>query len=129
VSQSRVDAGDGLRAENQSRQLVELKAVDESWPLFGVAEIHAEPDCGRAGLRRRRHCGRRRQTLMDRLHVKRGDLVKLGDATFRMMAVLDKSLTASRPAELGRLLDVAEGIARHRLVTTEAWSTTPIASL
>ena len=30
------------------------------------------------------------QTLLDRLHVKRGDLIKLGNATFRVMAVLEQ---------------------------------------
>jgi putative ABC transport system permease protein len=80
---------DGKQAE---RDLVELKSVDDHWPLFGaptfipaihVADaIHCEADgiCGAAA----------EQTLLDRLHVKRGDLIKVGNATFRIIAALDK---------------------------------------
>src|SRR5215472_133105 len=80
---------DGKAAE---RELVELKSVDDHWPLFGQPifspatsvgdAIHCEDDgiCGAAA----------EQTLLDRLHVKRGDLVKVGDATFRIIAALDK---------------------------------------
>ena len=50
------------------------------------------------------------QTLLDRLHVKRGDLIKLGNATFRIMAVLDKRagphlhrlLAGAAPAGVGQ---------------------------
>ena len=43
--------------------------------------MHCEDDgvCGAAA----------EQTLLDRLHVGRGDLIKLGDATFRIIAVLN----------------------------------------
>ena len=79
---------DGKQAE---RQLVELKAVDDAWPLFGAPGftpaqslgdvLHCEDDgiCGAAA----------EQTLLDRLHVGRGDLLKLGNATFRIIAALD----------------------------------------
>jgi putative ABC transport system permease protein len=72
------------------RQLVELKAVDSRWPLFGAPTLvpaqnladvlHCEADgvCGAAA----------EQTLLDRLRLKRGDLMRIGDATFRVMAVL-----------------------------------------
>lgn len=79
---------DGKQAE---RQLVELKAVDARWPLFGapgftpaqsLKDITACEDdhvCGAAA----------EETLLDRLHVKRGDLVRIGGATLRIIAVLD----------------------------------------
>ena len=79
---------DGKQAE---RQLVEVKAVSESWPLFGAPSftpsqsladmVHCEDDgvCGAAA----------EQTLLDRLHIKRGDLLRLGGATFRLIAVLN----------------------------------------
>ena len=72
------------------RNLIELKAVDGSWPLFGQPSftpeqklsdvIACEDDdiCGAAA----------EQTLLDRLYVQRGDLIRIGDATFRMMGVL-----------------------------------------
>ena len=79
---------DGKQAE---RQLVELKAVDAHWPLFGAPELHARPETARVlaceddGI-----CGAAaEQSLLDRLHVKRGDLIRIGDATFRIIAALD----------------------------------------
>jgi putative ABC transport system permease protein len=75
------------------RQLVELKAVDANWPLFGkpvlspaipLADAIACEDDGVCGLAAE-------QTLLDRLHVGRGDLLRIGNATFRVIATLVKS--------------------------------------
>ena len=109
---------------NQSRQLVELKAVDDRWPLFGAPKfipVQALRDvlaCEDDGI-----CGAAaEQTLMDRLHVRRGDLIKLGNATFRMMAVLDKEPDrVSTGFELGpRLLVSLKGLPATGLVTAES---------
>jgi putative ABC transport system permease protein len=77
--------------DNRNRQLVELKGVDARWPLFGApAYIPAQQTrdvlaCEGDGI-----CGAAaEQTLLDRLGVRRGDLIKLGDASLRIMAVLD----------------------------------------
>jgi putative ABC transport system permease protein len=79
---------DGRSAE---RELVEVKAVNNTWPLYGapgftpaqnLADIlHCEDDgiCGAAA----------EQTLLDRLHARRGDLIRLGNATLRIIATLD----------------------------------------
>lgn len=76
----------------QEREMIELKAVDDHWPLFGAPTftpaipladvVHCEADgvCGAAA----------EQTLLDRIHEKRGDLVRIGSATFRIIATLDK---------------------------------------
>ena len=75
------------------RQLVELKAVDGNWPLFGapvlapamkLRDVIACEDDGICGLAAE-------QTLLDRLHVKRGDLVRIGEARFRVIAALVKA--------------------------------------
>jgi putative ABC transport system permease protein len=73
------------------RTLVELKAVDRRWPMFGAAgltpaqNIHDVLACEEDGV-----CGAAaEQSLLDRLHVKRGDLMKLGNTTLRLMAVSD----------------------------------------
>jgi putative ABC transport system permease protein len=78
-------------AHGPDRTLVELKAVDRRWPMFGapvlipaqktgdVLACEEDGVCGAAA----------EQSLLDRLHVKRGDLMKLGDATLRLMAVVD----------------------------------------
>jgi putative ABC transport system permease protein len=81
-----------LRGGRQAeRNLIELKAVDSAWPLFGQPSFTPEqklPDmlaCEDDGI-----CGAAvEQSLMDRLHVTRGDLIKIGDATLRVMGVLN----------------------------------------
>jgi putative ABC transport system permease protein len=79
---------DGKQAE---RDLVELKAVDAKWPLFGapgftpnqkISDVLACEDDGVCGAAAE-------QTLLDRLHVRRGDLLRIGGATLRIIAVLD----------------------------------------
>ena len=79
-------------AANGNRQLVELKAVDDRWPLFGQAQFTPRQTIGDVlaceddGI-----CGAAVEaTLLERLHVARGDLIRLGRATLRVMAVLDK---------------------------------------
>jgi putative ABC transport system permease protein len=79
---------DGRQAE---RELIELKAVDTAWPLFGAPSFTPEQStadalyCEDDGV-----CGAAaEQTLLDRLHLKRGDLIRIGDATLRIMAVLN----------------------------------------
>ncbi len=73
------------------RNLIELKAVDDAWPLFGQPSFTPEQKlsdvlhCEDDGV-----CGAEvEQTLLDRLHVVRGDLIKIGDATFRVMGILN----------------------------------------
>ena len=63
--------------DNRNRQLVELKGVDDRWPLFGapvfkpaqpVRDVLACEDDGVCGAAAE-------QTLLDRLHVTRGELI------------------------------------------------------
>ena len=95
----RISAGISMRAmayalrggQQAERQLIELKAVDESWPMFGAPSftpdqktadvLYCEDDgvCGAAV----------EQSLLDRLHIGRGDLIRIGDATLRVMAVIN----------------------------------------
>jgi len=95
-AQGRVSLALSMRAMayargNSARQLVELKGVDASWPLFGAPKLSPAQDlrdalaCEDDGV-----CGAAaEQTLLDRLHVGRGDLIKVGNATFRIMGRLD----------------------------------------
>ncbi len=95
----RVSTGVSMRAmayafrggRQGERQLIELKAVDGAWPLFGAPSFTPEQKtadvlfCEDDGV-----CGAAaEQTLLDRLHVQRGDLIRIGDATLRIMAVLN----------------------------------------
>ncbi len=128
-SQGRVSEAVSMRAmvyarDTGGRQLVELKAVDERWPLFGapqftpaqkLSDVLACEDDGVCGIAAE-------QSLLDRLKVARGDLVTLGNATFRVMAVLDREPDrVSTGFELGpRLLISSKGLPATGLVTTES---------
>jgi putative ABC transport system permease protein len=75
------------------RQLIELKAVDSKWPLFGAPVLSpAIPLSDAIACEEDGVCGvAAEQTLLDRLRVKRGDLLRIGKATFRVIATLVKS--------------------------------------
>lgn len=128
-SQGRISRALSMRAmvyarDNTARQLVELKGVDERWPLFGAPRLRPAQDlhdviaCEDDGV-----CGvAAEQTLLDRLHVQRGDLIKLGDATFRIMAALDgEPDRISTGFSLGpRMLVAAKSLPATGLVTPES---------
>ncbi|HET7083615.1 MAG TPA: FtsX-like permease family protein [Rhizomicrobium sp.] len=110
--------------DNSARQLIELKGVDSRWPLFGAPRLIPDQPladalaCEDDGI-----CGvAAEQTLLDRLQVKRGDLLKLGNATVRVMAVLDKEPDRiSTGFNLGpRLLISSKGLPATGLVTPES---------
>src|SRR3954467_14547723 len=127
--QGTVSEGISMRAmayaqANQNRQLVELKAVDARWPLFGAPSLIPAQDlrdaiaCEDDGI-----CGAvAEQTLLDRLHVRRGDLIRLGNASFRIMGALDKEPDRiSTGFSLGpRLLISAKGLPATGLVSPES---------
>jgi putative ABC transport system permease protein len=128
-AQGRVSQTLSMRAmayarDNSARQLVELKGVDDRWPLFGAPKLNPAQDlrdvlaCEDDGI-----CGAAaEQTLLDRLHVRRGDLIKLGDATFRVMAALDSEPDRiSTGFSLGpHLLISSKGLPATGLVTPES---------
>ena len=89
-----------LVARSGERQLVELKAVDDKWPLVGEATI--EPSGSLAGALSQ-HDGEygllTEQVVLDRLGLHPGDRARLGTATFRISGALthepDRVATAS----------------------------------
>lgn len=71
------------------RQLVELKAVDGSYPFFGTVELSPAQNLARALSCDEAVCGAvAEQTLLDRLHLVPGDSVKIGAQVFRVRAAL-----------------------------------------
>lgn len=72
------------------RQLVELKAVDSAYPFFGSVSLAPARDFQKslrcdAGI-----CGAvAEQTLLDRLRIAPGGLLKIGAQVFRLSAVLN----------------------------------------
>jgi putative ABC transport system permease protein len=77
----------GVEAE---RELIELKAVDRAYPLYGHAVLSPGMDLRSALACGDSICGVAvEQTLLDRLHVWRGGTIRVGNANFRVAAVLD----------------------------------------
>ncbi|TCD13915.1 ABC transporter permease [Oricola cellulosilytica] len=80
------------RLEDQSDQsLVELKAVDGSYPLYG--ELVTKPALDRSALFGERegvYGLATQQILLDRLNLKVGDRVRLGNATYEIRATIER---------------------------------------
>ena len=78
-----------LRSDETDQALVELKAVDNAWPLYGTATT--EPQMSVADIvagSGKVFGGSAPQTLFDRLSLKIGDRLKLGDIEIELRAVL-----------------------------------------
>lgn len=78
-----------LIAPNGERQLIELKAVDPAWPLIGRPVFAPAQPVGAALAMQDGHAGLvAEQVVLDRLRLHPGDLVRLGNAMFRISGVL-----------------------------------------
>ncbi len=78
-----------LVAPSGERQLIELKAVDAAWPLVGAPVLSPAMPLPDALAPRAGHYGLlAEQVVLDRLGLHPGELVRLGNATFRVSAVL-----------------------------------------
>ncbi len=67
--------------------------MDGRWPLFGAPVLApAMPLADAIACEEDGICGiAAEQSLLDRLHVRRGDLLRIGEARFRIIAVLVKA--------------------------------------
>jgi putative ABC transport system permease protein len=71
------------------RQLIELKAVDSRYPLYGRVGLSPSRDIHQALACAGKICGAvAEQALIDRLHVARGATLRIGVQVFRIAAVL-----------------------------------------
>jgi len=104
------------------RALIELKAVDGDYPLYGIVGLSPSIDlrsalaCGAPSTR----CGAVvEQTLLDRLHLARGSSMRIGRQTFQIAAVLaNEPDRLSRGFSLGPHVLIANAaLARTGLVT------------
>ena len=78
-----------LVAPSGERQLIELKAVDAAWPLVGAPVFSpAIPPAEALAPRNGQYGLLAEQLVLDRLGLHVGDTVRLGDATFRISAVV-----------------------------------------
>jgi putative ABC transport system permease protein len=107
----------GAEAE---RQLIELKAVGNAYPLYGSVGLAPSQSLSDALACEGTLCGAVvEQTLLDRLHIARGGTLRIGDATFRITAVLtDEPDRISGGFSLGPHVILSDtGLARTGLVT------------
>ena len=74
------------RAEDGKSALVEVKAVDDPYPLYGEVSILAPDDAG--ALWREPDVALAERVLLDRLGLKIGDPLKIGEATVTIGGVL-----------------------------------------
>ncbi|HET8996500.1 MAG TPA: FtsX-like permease family protein, partial [Acetobacteraceae bacterium] len=112
-----------LVAPSGERQLIDLKAVDDTWPLVGKPAIRPARPLAAALAERRGHYGLvAEQVVLDRLRLHRGDLVKLGNATFRISGVLiSEPDQVATPSLLGpRVVIAAAALPRTGLVVPGA---------
>ncbi|HVT24666.1 MAG TPA: FtsX-like permease family protein [Rhizomicrobium sp.] len=71
------------------RQLVELKAIDNLYPLYGSVGLSPNIKLANALKCEAGICGAvAEQTLLDRLHLSRGGTMRIGTQNFRVTAVL-----------------------------------------
>lgn len=95
------------RSEDGQRSLVELKAVDDAYPLAG--ELTTEPPLARPIAQGDAHAALADPNLLDRLGVKIGDFILLGGVKIRVDGVIrhEPDKVAS-PFQLGPRLMVAK---------------------
>ena len=92
----RVSAVTEMRAnafteDGSAFRLVELKGVDDAYPLFGGLMLTGEQDINAALGRRDGIWGAAvQQGLLERLEVSVGDRIRIGDVTVEIRAVIDR---------------------------------------
>jgi putative ABC transport system permease protein len=84
--------------EVTGRSLVELKAVDQAYPLYGAIDLQPTMPLADALAEKDGHWGAAIDAgLLTRLHLAVGDLVKVGEAALQIRAVIlhepDKAIT------------------------------------
>ena len=108
------------RGREGERELVELKAVDGAYPLYGTVGLSTRIPLRQSLACAKDMCGAvAEQTLLDRLHVPLGGMVRIGTAAFRITAILtDEPDRISGGFSLGPHILVSQtGLARTGLVT------------
>ena len=95
---------------SEARRLVELKGVDEAYPLFGGLELSGESDLHAALERRNGIWGAAAQPgLLERLGLALGDRVRVGDLEVELRALIEREPDRGTNAfELGPRLMIAE---------------------
>lgn len=75
---------------SDARRLVELKAVDNAYPLFGAVDITGADDLGRAIAKQNGMWGAAaHRGLTQRLDLAMGDRIRIGELTVEIRALID----------------------------------------
>jgi putative ABC transport system permease protein len=101
------------------RSLIEVKAVDSAYPLYGAVALAPPQSLGDALDRRDGNFGAAVDpAILDRLGLSLGDSVKIGDATLKLRATIDHEPDAvSGGLEFGpRVIVSAEALAESGLI-------------
>ncbi len=112
-----------LVAPSGDRQLIELKAVDDAWPLIGAPKMAPEQTLPDALAMRDGLPGLLADSIvLDRLNLKAGDTVRLGSARFRVSgALVTEPDRIATPSLFGpRVLIATEHLAATALVSPGA---------
>jgi len=108
-----------VEAGARERMLVELKAVDGAYPLYGAARLEpAMPLAEALAVRNGRPGLVAEAVVLERLKLRPGDTVRLGDGLFELRGVLaEEPDRVASPAVLGpRAMISAESLAATGLV-------------
>lgn len=106
-------------ADNGNRSLIELKSVDQAYPLYGATTLAPALDLANALQYRDGYWGAvAAQTLLDRLGLKLGDAIRIGEGRFILRAVLEHEPdSVSGTFELGpRVIVASEALAATKLI-------------
>jgi len=80
---------DGKALDGKDRALIELKSVDAAYPIYGKVELAPAMSLADALAFRDGHWGAAiEQALVDKLSIKPGDQVRVGDASLVVRAVI-----------------------------------------
>lgn len=105
--------------DGRNRSLIELKAVDQAYPLYGAITLAPEQTLRAALQTRDGNWGAvAAQTLLDRLGLKLGDTIRIGEGRFVLRAVLaHEPDSVSGIFELGpRVIVAQEALAATGLI-------------
>jgi putative ABC transport system permease protein len=76
--------------QEAERQLVEIKAVDDLWPLYGHVVLSPNQPLAQALSCDEHVCGAAvEQTILGRLKLKRGGILRIGTQDFRIAAIIE----------------------------------------
>ena len=108
---ARIQSGD-------RRSLIELKAVDPAYPLYGAVALAPAQSLGEALDRRDENFGAAVDpAILDRLGLRLGDSIKIGDATLKLRATIDHEPDAVSGLEFGpRVIVSAEALPESGLI-------------